>query len=148
MVQRQGNNTPTHKFVYLDARRVIIIDEEAIQDGAVVWDKSSENLSRIFQEEIAKLPSENQPQLHFIMTGYVATNTEGVSTTLQRDGSDYSAAILGRLLVANGISIWTDVNGVLSADPRRVPHAQVLPEVSFNEAMELSYFGAKVSKRD
>lgn len=78
------------------------------------------------------------------MTGYVASNTQGVATTLQRDGSDYSAAILGRLLSAQTITIWTDVNGVLSADPRRVPLAQVIPEVSFNEAMELAYFGAKV----
>lgn len=78
------------------------------------------------------------------MTGYVASNTQGVATTLQRDGSDYSAAILGRLLSAHTITIWTDVDGVLSADPRRVPLAQVIPEVSFNEAMELAYFGAKV----
>ena len=76
------------------------------------------------------------------MTGYVACNTEGVATTLQRDGSDYSAAILGRLLSANSISIWTDVDGVMSADPRRVPLAQILPEVSYSEAMELAYFGA------
>ena len=82
--------------------------------------------------------------MHFVITGYVASNTDGVATTLQRDGSDYSAAIMGRLLESASIQIWTDVDGVLSADPRRVPDAYVLPEVSFNEAMELAYFGAKV----
>jgi aspartate kinase len=82
--------------------------------------------------------------VHLVMTGYVAVNTDGVATTLQRDGSDYSASILGRLLKATAINIWTDVDGVLSADPRRVPQAHVIPEVSYNEAMELAYFGAKV----
>ena len=78
------------------------------------------------------------------MTGFVASNTEGVATTLGRDGSDYSASIFGKLLSADAVTIWTDVDGVLSADPRRVPSSLVLPEVSFSEAMELAYFGAKV----
>ena len=134
-----------HKFVYIDARRVITIDEDAIQDGAVVWDTSEEKFMHIFQEEVEKLGSAcDTTVLHFIITGYVAINTEGVAVTLKRDGSDYSAAIMGKLLQANSISIWTDVDGVLSADPRRVPLANVLPEVSYDEAMELAYFGAKV----
>jgi len=82
--------------------------------------------------------------LCIIATGFVARNTDGVSTTLGRDGSDYSASIFGKLLSATGIMIYTDVDGVLSADPRRVKGAKVLGEVSFNEAMELAYFGAKV----
>ena len=63
---------------------------------------------------------------------------QGVATTLGRDGSDYSAAIFGKLLSAKEVTIWTDVDGVLSADPRRVPGSLVLSEVSFNEAMEVS----------
>jgi len=134
-----------HNFVYVDARRVITIDEEAIKDGAVVWDISEEKLLQLFEEEEAKLAdARNSIILHFIITGYVAINTDGVAVTLKRDGSDYSAAIMGKILRANSISIWTDVDGVLSADPRRVPLASVLPEVSYNEAMELAYFGAKV----
>ena len=82
--------------------------------------------------------------MHFVITGYVASNTDGVATTLQRDGSDYSAAIMGRLLESTNITIWTDVDGVLSADPRRVPDSYILPEVSYTEVMELTYFGAKV----
>jgi bifunctional aspartokinase / homoserine dehydrogenase 1 len=134
-------NHNVHQFVYLDARRVITVDEDVSQNGAMVWDVSKQKLQQVFEDE---RQSREDRIFHFVMTGYVAVNTHGVSTTLQRDGSDYSAAIIGRLLVANSISIWTDVDGVLSADPRRVPLAQVLPEVSYNEAMELAYFGAKV----
>jgi aspartokinase/homoserine dehydrogenase 1 len=139
-----------HQFVYLDARRVITVDEEAIQDGAVAWQESATKLESVFEHEQQKLMSNKSPEeqekimLHFIITGYVASNTHGVSTTLKRDGSDYSAAIIGRLVESNAITIWTDVDGVLSADPRLVPLAQVLTEVSYNEAMELAYFGAKV----
>eukprot|EP00977_Amphora_coffeiformis_P027279 scaffold34600_cov184-Amphora_coffeaeformis.AAC.4 len=153
--QQQSNtvdNTNTavqHHFVYLDARRVITIDEDAIQNGGTVeWKISQDKLQAIYEQEwdqlVSTTSSSSLMRLHFIMTGYVASNTNGVATTLQRDGSDYSAAILGRLLQANGITIWTDVDGVLSADPRRVPACQVLPQVSYNEAMELAYFGAKV----
>ena len=65
-------------------------------------------------------------------------------TTLGRNGSDFSASIFGALLEASEIHIWTDVDGVLSADPRRVPDATVIDSLSYNEAMELAYFGAKV----
>lgn len=147
-----GNAFLQHCFRYIDARRVITIDEDAIENGAVCWDISREKLKQVYQEEYAQVcdlygseKGENsQIQVHFVITGYVASNTDGVATTLQRDGSDYSASIMGRLLQSTNITIWTDVDGVLSADPRRVPDSYVLPEVSFNEAMELAYFGAKV----
>ncbi len=135
---------PDHHFVYIDARRIITVDEDAIQDGAVVWDLSERKLQEVHSTELAKLGGDPTTKLHFVITGYVASNTEGVATTLQRDGSDYSAAIMGRLLQSTMISIWTDVDGVLSADPRRVPNAHAVSEVSYNEAMELAYFGAKV----
>jgi aspartokinase/homoserine dehydrogenase 1 len=136
-----------HEFVYIDARRVITIDEDVIQDGVVVWHTSEEKFKQIFDDEMAKLVAagcDSTTVLHFVITGYVAININGVAVTLKRDGSDYSAAIMGKILRANSISIWTDVDGVLSADPRRVPLANVIPEVSFDEAMELAYFGAKV----
>ncbi len=71
-------------------------------------------------------------------------NRRGVQTTLGRNGSDFSGSIFGSLLDATEIHIWTDVDGVLSADPRRVPDAKVIDALSYNEAMELAYFGAKV----
>ncbi|MGV6852011.1 MAG: bifunctional aspartate kinase/homoserine dehydrogenase I [bacterium] len=79
-----------------------------------------------------------------VVTGYVARDEQGRSTTLGRNGSDYSAAIMASLLDAKELTIWTDVDGVLSADPRRVPEARVLGTMSYDEAFELAYFGAKV----
>jgi aspartokinase/homoserine dehydrogenase 1 len=140
----QKRSAPGHSFVYIDARRIITVDEDAIQDGAVVWDVSQQKLEEVHKTELSKLGGDKNTKMHFVITGYVASNTEGVATTLQRDGSDYSAAIMGRLLQSTLISIWTDVDGVLSADPRRVPNAHAVAEVSYNEAMELAYFGAKV----
>lgn len=133
-----------HEFVFIDARRVIIIDEEAIQDGAVEWNACQAKLDDVYKSELAKIEDRRSTRLHLVVTGYVASNTDGVATTLQRDGSDYSAAIMGKLLQSTNITIWTDVDGILSADPRRVPGAYAVPEVSYNEAMELAYFGAKV----
>jgi aspartokinase/homoserine dehydrogenase 1 len=79
-----------------------------------------------------------------IVTGFIAATPDGVQTTLGRGGSDYSATILGAALDAAETVIWTDVDGVKTADPRLVPEAQTIPEISYNEAAELAYFGAKV----
>ncbi len=79
-----------------------------------------------------------------IVTGFIAATKEGVTTTLGRGGSDYTAAILGACLDADEVWIWTDVDGVMTADPRVVPEARTLSEISYAEAAELSYFGAKV----
>jgi aspartokinase/homoserine dehydrogenase 1 len=75
---------------------------------------------------------------------FIAPHGDGLQTTLGRNGSDFSASIFGDLLDAEEIVIWTDVDGVLSADPRRVPDARVIDSLSYHEAMELAYFGAKV----
>jgi aspartate kinase len=79
-----------------------------------------------------------------VVTGYVAATAKGIPTTLGRGGSDYSATILGAALDASEVIIWTDVNGVLTADPRMVSDAATLDEVSYTEAGELAFFGAKV----
>lgn len=79
-----------------------------------------------------------------VVTGFIGATPEGVLTTLGRGGSDYSGAILGSCLDADEVWVWTDVNGVLTADPRVVPGAKTLPVISYSEAAELSYFGAKV----
>ena len=85
----------------------------------------------------------NKDKLLFV-TGFISSNDEGTITTLGRGGSDYTAAIWGSALNAAEIQIWTDVDGMLTADPRIVKKAFSLPELSYTEAMELSYFGAKV----
>jgi bifunctional aspartokinase / homoserine dehydrogenase 1 len=79
-----------------------------------------------------------------VVTGFIAATPDGVQTTLGRGGSDYSATILGAALGAQETVIWTDVDGVKTADPRLVPEARTIPEISYNEAAELAYFGAKV----
>jgi len=79
-----------------------------------------------------------------IVTGYVGATAAGVTTTLGRGGSDYTAAILGDCLDADEVWIWTDVDGILTADPKLVPGARVLADLSYREAEELAYFGANV----
>jgi len=79
-----------------------------------------------------------------VVTGFIGATTDGVVTTLGRGGSDYSAAILGAALSADEVWTWTDVDGVMTADPRIAPNAHVIPTLSYNEVGELAYFGAKV----
>lgn len=79
-----------------------------------------------------------------VITGFIGSTKENQTTTLGRGGSDYSAAIFGAALGVEAIEIWTDANGILSADPRVVPEAKTLPAVSYEEAFEMAYFGAKV----
>jgi aspartate kinase len=79
-----------------------------------------------------------------VVTGFIGATEAGVTTTLGRGGSDYSAAILGDCLDADEVWIWTDVDGVMTADPRMVPQARVIPRLSYSEVSELAYFGAKV----
>jgi hypothetical protein len=79
-----------------------------------------------------------------VVTGFIGATREGMLTTLGRGGSDYSATILGAAMGADEVIIWTDVDGVLTADPRLVPDARTIPEISYREAAELAYFGAKV----
>ncbi len=78
------------------------------------------------------------------ITGFIAADADGITTTLGRGGSDYTASIFGAALDAEVIEIWTDVNGMMTADPRKVKNAFTIPDISYAEAMELSHFGAKV----
>jgi aspartokinase/homoserine dehydrogenase 1 len=119
---------------WLDARRVIVVEWGAL-GPAVQWPESQQNLARCVAPDFRGT---------LIVTGFIASDRRGVQTTLGRNGSDFSGSIFGALLEAAEIVIWTDVDGVLSADPRRVPDAKVIGALSYNEAMELAYFGAKV----
>ena len=79
-----------------------------------------------------------------VMGGFIGSNAEGITTTLGRGGSDYTAALVGGGLHAGAIEIWTDVNGIMTTDPRICPEALRVKTISFEEAAELAYFGAKV----
>ena len=141
-------------FVFLNARDVLLVSENNL-GTQVHWSESEEKLQQYISKATEEFKSSNYGMKdiscsqsialpHLMITGYVASTLDGVATTLKRDGSDFSASIFGKMLKATGITIWTDVSGVYSADPRRVPEAQIIPEVSYTEAIELAYFGAKV----
>lgn len=118
---------------FLDARTVIRTDAQ-FGNAKVDFDETN----RLIREHY-----DGHPQVQAV-TGFIGSTDEGLTTTLGRGGSDYTAAILGAALDAEAIEIWTDVNGVLTADPRRVKKAFTLPSMTYREAMEMSHFGAKV----
>jgi aspartokinase/homoserine dehydrogenase 1 len=119
---------------WIDARQAVVVEWGPL-GPAVQWDESRAKLASLVGEDFTGT---------LIITGFIASDRRGVQTTLGRNGSDFSGSIFGSLLDAREIQIWTDVDGVLSADPRRVPDAKVIDALSYNEAMELAYFGAKV----
>ncbi len=97
--------------------------------------------------ETARLIAANvfpEPGRLLITQGFIGSDVSGVTTTLGRGGSDYSASIIGAALGAEEIQIWTDVNGIMTCDPRIIPEASTIPEITYGEAGELAYFGAKV----
>ncbi|MGY0558710.1 MULTISPECIES: bifunctional aspartate kinase/homoserine dehydrogenase I [unclassified Lysobacter] len=120
----------------IDARDVLVANPGEL-GVAIDWD-ASQTLLAVWQ---ARQPSCARGR---VITGFVARDAQGRATTLGRNGSDYSAAAFARLLDARELTIWTDVDGVLSADPRLVPDAVCLASMSYAEANELSYFGASV----
>ena len=119
---------------WLDARDVIRVEWGTL-GPAVRWPESRDN---------ARLATQPEADETLIVTGFIARDPAGLQTTLGRNGSDFTASIVGNLLDADEIHIWTDVDGVLSADPRLVPDATIIDSLSYEEAMELAYFGAKV----
>jgi len=119
--------------IYVNATQLIRTDSNYLA-AKVNFEKTNKNILDFFEA------------IHgvAVVTGFIGSNEHGNVTTLGRGGSDYTAAIFGAALKANAIEIWTDVNGVLTADPRRVEQANTIPTLSYKEAMELSHFGAKV----
>ncbi len=125
------------QFSWLDAREVIVV-EPGEMGPAVDWADSQTRLDAQLQAPLGR------PASGMVVTGFIARDAQGLQTTLGRNGSDFTASIMGALLRAAEINIWTDVAGVMSSDPRRVPEAKVIDTMSYNEAMELAYFGARV----
>jgi len=121
---------------FADARQFVITDDQFTQAN-VIFSRTNRAIRRHLR---AGPRSRRIP----IVTGFIGSTVDGQTTTIGRNGSDYTAAIVGAALDASVIEIWTDVDGVLSADPRAVSSAFVLPQITYEEAMELSYFGAKV----
>lgn len=119
--------------IYTDARKLLITDD-VHGHANILYQKSARKIRRFYDKN---------PGLK-IITGFIATTSDGILTTLGRGGSDLTASFLGAVLKADEIQIWSDVDGVMSADPGKVPDAFCLKNLSYEEAMELSHFGAKV----
>ncbi len=120
----------------VDATQLIVSDNQ-FQAAIPLMQPTLENTKRVL------LPLFEQRVVP-VVTGFIAATTEGITTTLGRGGSDYSAAILGVVLDADEVWIWTDVDGVMTADPRLARDAHTVSELSYREVSELAYFGAKV----
>jgi bifunctional aspartokinase / homoserine dehydrogenase 1 len=121
------------KSEFVDARTIIKTDGN-FGFGNVDF-KTSNELINIALSDSGKV---------YCVTGFIASNADNVTTTLGRGGSDYTASIIGAAVNAEVIEVWTDVNGMMTSDPRKVKNAFTIPEISYAEAMELSHFGAKV----
>jgi aspartate kinase len=120
----------------VDARRCIITNEEYTCAAPLITETFAgcqKELRPLLEEKVVP-----------VLGGFIAASISGATTTLGRGGSDYTAALVGAALSADEIQIWTDVTGVLTADPRVVPEAQTIERLSYSEAAELAYFGAKV----
>lgn len=121
---------------HVDAREVIVTDsqfQKAVPQDALIEKRAAEKLLPLTAQ--GKVP---------VMGGFIASNEAGITTTLGRGGSDFTGALIGGALQAEAIEIWTDVDGIMTCDPRVCPDALRVKAISFEEAAELAYFGAKV----
>jgi aspartate kinase len=121
---------------HVDAREIILTDsqfQKAIPLDAAIEKRANEKVRPLCDED--KVP---------VMGGFIGSNEAGITTTLGRGGSDFTGALIGGALVADAIEIWTDVDGIMTSDPRVCPDALRVKFISFEEAAELAYFGAKV----
>ena len=122
------------KQLWVDSRELICTDEN-YNAAAVDFALTNKLITDFFQQQDSSL---------YLLPGFIASDKNKHTTTLGRGGSDYTAAILAGALNASVLEIWTDVSGMMTADPRVVANARIIPKVSYKEAMELSHFGAKV----
>ena len=119
---------------WVDIRGNLITDNR-YRDANIMWNESAERVKTVFNFDKAKI---------FVTQGFIGGTASGQSTTLGREGSDYTAAIIGNILDAERVVVWKDVPGILNADPKWIPDAQKLEEISYKEAVEMSFSGAKV----
>jgi aspartokinase/homoserine dehydrogenase 1 len=128
------HRSTTRGGTWVDARDVLTISQTEL-GPTVMWEASRAKFNAQIAANFTGIS---------VITGFIASDEEGLQTTLGRNGSDYSAAIFAALSEASELTIWSDVDGVMSADPNRVPEARVIEQMTYSEAMELAYFGASV----
>jgi aspartate kinase len=120
--------------LWKDARNLIVTDD-CFREGRVNWQATGERLQALLPELTGNV---------ILTQGFLGSTTSGLTTTLGREGSDYTAAIIASCLEAKSVTIWKDVPGVMSADPKRIPDAIVFDELPYKEAAEMTYYGASV----
>ncbi|MGN6600995.1 MAG: bifunctional aspartate kinase/homoserine dehydrogenase I [Ginsengibacter sp.] len=123
-----------HKNKWIDARKMISTNSN-FENALFNFEVSNPKIKSAFDDQETTL---------FIVPGFIASDKNGITTTLGRGGSDYTASIIAAAVDASALEIWTDVSGMMTADPRLVTNAKIIPNVLYREAMELSHFGAKV----
>jgi aspartate kinase len=121
-------------LVELDARKIIITND-VHREASVNWEKTKLNIQQNVNHQKGQL---------FIIQGFIGSSVSGRTTTLGREGSDFTGAIMAHCLQAESLSIWKDVPGILNADPRLIPKAQKIDRLSYREAAEMTYYGATV----
>ncbi|MFA6571841.1 MAG: aspartate kinase, partial [Bacteroidota bacterium] len=126
----------------------VLTDAEKLMETNSNFNSAQVDLVKTKQNVLEFLNTNNNSKRIIITQGFIGSDENGITTTLGRGGSDYSAAVFGAVLIADEIQIWTDVSGVLSADPRLVKNTITIPQMSYSEIRELSFFGAKVLHPD
>ena len=129
-----GCNSHQLKALCKDSRDLIVTNSN-FNAAAVDFEVTNKNIQDYFKDTSNSV---------YIVPGFIASDTHGVTTTLGRGGSDYTASIYAAALDVNNLEIWTDVSGMMTADPRVCSNVKIIPNISYQEAMELSHFGAKV----
>lgn len=119
---------------WIDIRQFLITDDR-FRDANILWNESSSRIRGVFDSSKRRI---------YITQGFIGGTVGGHTTTLGREGSDYTAAILANMLDASAVVVWKDVKGILNADPKWLGDAQKLDEISYKEAVEMSFSGAKV----
>lgn len=121
---------------WLDARDIIRTDDN-FRDATIDWSHTENTINGLLTSHFNRF--------NFIITqGFIGSTNENESTTLGREGSDYTAAVFANMLNASSLSIWKDVEGVMNADPKEFAHARLIPVLSFEEVIEMAYYGAQV----
>lgn len=128
-------NEYIHKTIWVDARNYVKTDYNYI-DARVDWDMTTRNISE-------KIPVFVKDAV-VITQGFIGSNGEGKTTTLGREGSDFSAAIFATGIQAESVTVWKDVPGVMTADPRKMSDATIIPNLSYTDASEMTYYGASI----
>ncbi|HBE43702.1 MAG TPA: aspartate kinase [Bacteroidales bacterium] len=119
---------------WIDIRKSLVTDDR-FRDANIIWDESQKRINKVFDFTLHKF---------YLTQGFIGSTISGESTTLGREGSDYTAAILANILDAESVTVWKDVPGLLNADPKWLHDAEKLDEVSYREAVEMTFSGAKV----